>query len=65
MCAEWNALKNNYLAFGSTDLLILDIGKDIANPEIKKPGNRNPHEGSYITSVAWNKEVANILASAS
>jgi len=32
MCAEWNALKNNYLAFGSTDLLILDIGKDISNP---------------------------------
>jgi hypothetical protein len=43
MCAEWNALKNNYLAFGSTDLLILDIGKNISNPEIKKPGNKNPH----------------------
>ena len=55
MCAQWNALKNNYLAFGSTDLLLLDIGKDISNPEIKKPGNRNPHEGSYITSVSWNK----------
>ncbi len=30
MCAEWNSLKNNFLAFGSTDLLILDIGKDIS-----------------------------------
>ncbi len=32
MCAEWNSLKNNFLAFGSTDVLILDIGKDIENP---------------------------------
>jgi protein transport protein SEC31 len=30
-----------------------------------KPGKKNPHEGSYVTSVAWNKEVAHILASAS
>ena len=24
----------------------------------------NPHEGTYITSLSWNKEVPNILASA-
>jgi hypothetical protein len=29
MCAEWNSLKNNFLAFGSTNVLILDIGKDL------------------------------------
>lgn len=32
MCAEWNALKNNYLAYGSSSLLILDIAKDISSP---------------------------------
>jgi hypothetical protein len=43
MCAEWNALKNNYLAFGSTELILVDIGKDISNPILTKPGNKNPH----------------------
>jgi len=46
-------------------LLILDVGRDISDPEPFKPGKKNPHEGSYVTSVSWNKEVANILASAS
>lgn len=65
ICAEWNSLKNNYLAFGSTDVLLLDMGKDCSNPETLKPGKKNPHENSYVTSVTWNKEVAHILASAS
>ena len=43
MCAEWNSLKNNLLAFGTTDLLILDIGKNINEPETKPPGTKNPH----------------------
>lgn len=64
MCAEWNSLKNNYLAFGSTNLLLMDVGKDVYSPTIMKPSQKNPHEGSYITSCAWNKEVAHILASA-
>ena len=64
ICAEWNALKNNYLAFGSSSLLLLDVGRDPTAPDILKPSQKNPHEGSYITSVRWNKEVPHILASA-
>lgn len=64
LCAEWNSLKNNYLAFGSTSLLLLNVGEDASSPEILKPSEKNPHSGSYVTSVTWNKEVAHILASA-
>ena len=64
LCAEWNALKPNYLAFGSTSLLLLDVGRDITAPDILKPSQKNPHEGSYVTSTTWNKEVPHILASA-
>jgi hypothetical protein len=55
MCAEWNSLKPNYLSFGASEVLIMDIAEDISNPSLLKPGNKNPHEGSYITSVKWNK----------
>lgn len=65
MCGEWNSLKNNFLAFGATDVLILDVSKDPTDPELVKPGKRNPHDGSYVTSVSWNREVSHILASAS
>ena len=64
LCAEWNSLRNNLLAFGSTSLLLIDVGKDVNSPTIMKPSQKNPHEGSYITSVTWNKEVSHILASA-
>lgn len=30
-----------------------------------KLGKKNPHDGSYVTSVSWNREVPHILASAS
>jgi WD40 repeat protein len=65
MCGEWNSLNNHMLAFGSTDVYILLLNKDPKNPDIRKPGKKNPHIGSYITSVSWNREVSNILASAS
>ena len=65
MCAEWNSIKQNFLAFGSTEVLLLDVSKDYSNPQIVKPGKKNPHETSYVTSVSWNKEIAHILASAS
>lgn len=65
MCAEWNNLKNNFLAFGGTDVLLLNVGKDPSDPEISKPGKKNPHAKSYVTSVSWNREVPHILASAS
>jgi hypothetical protein len=55
MCAEWNGLKQNFLAFGSTDVLLVDISKDPTNPQLVKPGKKNPHDGSYVTSVSWNK----------
>lgn len=42
----------------------MDVARDITSPDILKPSSKNPHEGSYITSVTWNKEVAHILASA-
>lgn len=63
-CAEWNTLKNNYLVFGSTEVLLADVGKDVSNPSLMSFGRKNPHENSYVTSVAWNKEVNYILASA-
>ena len=43
---------------------MIDVGKELAPPELLKPSATNPHEGSYITSVAWNKSVSHILASA-
>lgn len=56
MCAEWNSLKNNFLAFGSTEVLLVDIDKDSYKPSLVRPGaKKNPHEGSYVTSVSWNK----------
>lgn len=65
MCCEWNSLKNNFLAFGGTDVLLLNTGKNPSEPELIKPGKKNPHINSYVTSVSWNREVAHILASAS
>jgi protein transport protein SEC31 len=65
MCCEWNSLKNNFLAFGGTDVLLLNVGKNPSEPELIKPGKKNPHVNSYVTSVSWNREVAHILASAS
>ena len=32
MCAEWNSLKNNFLAFGSTNVLLIDAGKNVSYP---------------------------------
>ena len=52
------------MAYGSTSLLLVDVGKDVLNPDVLQPSQNNPHEGSYISSVSWNKEVAHILASA-
>ena len=43
MCAEWNALKNNFLAFGSTNVLLTDIGKNVSDPKIMSIGRKNPH----------------------
>lgn len=63
-CAQWNSLKNNFIAFGSTNVLLADVGKDIADPKIMSIGKKNPHEGSRVTSVAWNNEVNYIFASA-
>lgn len=63
-CAQWNSLKNNFLAFGSTSVLLVDVGKNVENPTIMEIGGKNPHEGSYVTSVAWNNEVNYIFASA-
>jgi protein transport protein SEC31 len=65
MCAEWNSLNNNMLAFGTTDVFILIVDKDPSEPDLRKPGKKNPHNGSYVTSVSWNREVSHILASAS
>lgn len=43
----------------------MDIGENLSEPNIFKISEKNPHAGSYITAVAWNKEVAHIMASAS
>jgi protein transport protein SEC31 len=65
MCGEWNSLNNHMLAFGTTDVFILLADQDPTNPDLRKPGKKNPHAGSYVTSVSWNREVGHILASAS
>lgn len=65
MCAEWNNLKNNFLAFGGSEVLLLNVGKDPTDPQVSKPGKKNPHAKSYVTSVSWNREVPHILASSS
>lgn len=50
---------------GAEDVLVVDISKDVTNPDIISPGEPNYHEGSIITSISWNKKVPHILASAS
>lgn len=65
MCGEWNSLNNHMLAIGTTDVFIMLADKDPTNPDLRKPGKKNPHAGSYVTSVSWNREVGHILASAS
>ena len=55
MCGQWNSVKNNFLAFGAYEVLILDISKDPSDPQLIKLGKKNPHDGSYVTSVSWNR----------
>ncbi|EGR27630.1 hypothetical protein IMG5_192850 [Ichthyophthirius multifiliis] len=62
---EYNSLKPNLIAMGAEDVLVVDISKDVTNPDIISPGEPNYHEGSIITSISWNKKVPHILASAS
>jgi protein transport protein SEC31 len=40
---EFNPFKPNLVAVGGTEVLVMDIGKDIAQPQIFSPGSPNPH----------------------
>jgi protein transport protein SEC31 len=62
---EFNPFKPNLVAVGGQDVLVLDITKDIVQPQIFSPGSPNPHQDHSITSVSWNRKVQHILASAS
>ena len=62
---EFNSYKPNLIAMGGDEVLVVDISKDIENPDIIAPGETNLHQGGFITSVSWNKKVPHILASAS
>jgi protein transport protein SEC31 len=62
---EVNPFKPHLFALGGNDVLIMDIEENITNPQIFAPAEENPHEGSMISAVSWNKKVSHILASAS
>lgn len=59
---EFNSLKNNLLAVGSSEVLIVDIKR--GEMDIFSAGENNPHEGYFVSTVAWNKKIEKILASA-
>ena len=55
---EFNPFKPNLIASGgSSEVLIMNIERNISQPEIFSPGTPNYHEGSIISSVSWNKKV--------
>ena len=63
---EFNPFKSNLIATGGgSEVLIMNIERNISSPEIFSPGTPNLHQGSTISSVSWNKKVQHILASAS
>ena len=62
---EFNPHKKNLLASGGSEVLIQDIGANMKQPNVFKPGVPNYHEGARITSISWNRIVPHILASAS
>ncbi|KAL4510760.1 hypothetical protein ABPG72_004914 [Tetrahymena utriculariae] len=62
---EYNSYKPNLIAIGGDEVLVVDISKEIENPDIIAPCDTNLHQGGYITSVSWNKKVPHVLASAS
>ena len=63
---EFNPFKSNLIAAGGgSEVLIMNIERNISSPEIFSPGTPNLHQGSTISSVSWNKKVQHILASAS
>lgn len=63
---EFNPFKSNLIATGgSSEVLIMNIERNISAPEIFSPGTPNLHQNSTISSVSWNKKVQHILASAS
>lgn len=63
---EFNPFKSNLIAAGGgSEVLIMNIERNISSPEIFSPGTPNLHQGSIISSVSWNKKVQHILASAS
>ena len=63
---EFNPNLDNLIActFGN-EVKIIDIGPNIEEPVVFNPGDVNYHEDSRVCSVAWNKKVKYILASAS
>jgi protein transport protein SEC31 len=62
---EFNPHKANLLASGGAEVLIQDLGHNIKQPNVFKPGTPNYHEDARITSISWNRIVQHILASAS
>ena len=62
---EFNPIRKNLLAYGGSEVLIMDISQNIKRPTKFKPGEPNFHEGSNITAISWNRQVPHILASAS
>lgn len=55
---EFNPFKPNLIATGgSCEVSIMNIERNISEPEIFSPGTPNLHEGSIISSVSWNKKV--------
>ena len=64
-CIEINPFKQNLVALSGKEVYIYNLNNCREGNALFKPGKMNPHEGNPITSIAWNKNVQFILASAS
>eukprot|EP00331_Platyophrya_macrostoma_P030170 CAMPEP_0176439328 /NCGR_PEP_ID=MMETSP0127-20121128/19875_1 /TAXON_ID=938130 /ORGANISM="Platyophrya macrostoma, Strain WH" /LENGTH=1227 /DNA_ID=CAMNT_0017823571 /DNA_START=210 /DNA_END=3893 /DNA_ORIENTATION=- len=64
-CIEINSLRPNLIVSGGSEVYLHNIEKNISEPEVFSPGQPNYHEGSFVTSVNWNRQVQHIFASAS
>ena len=63
---ESNPFKPYLIATGGgSEVLILNIEKNIAEPQIFSPGENNLHEENSISAISWNRKIQHILASAS
>lgn len=59
-----NPFKPHLIATGGQEVLVINIEKNLSEPDVFNPGQPNLHENALSCEVSWNKKVPHILASA-